>query len=179
MSVTCSCVPDSFYFVSQAKLAWRDVQNYKNWSFFSVFSRLDSFPQVFGQVKGWLMLEFQKMRRVSHEVAFSIFFILWAKLAGRSVQNYEKWSFYSVVIRLSPFPQVFEQIKKWLTLQLHKIIRVSYLVAFPFFFFLVLWVRYGVRSVQSYEKLSFFWCFLAVWVFFHKFLGRLMSDQSN
>ena len=104
-------------------------------SFFSVFSRLDSFPQVFGQVKGWLMLEFQKMRRVSHEVAFSIFFILWAKLAGRSVQNYEKWSFYSVVIRLSPFPQVFEQIKKWLTLQLHKIIRVSYLVAFPFFFF--------------------------------------------
>ena len=111
MSVTCSCVPDSFYFVSQAKLAWRDVQNYKNWSFFSVFSRLDSFPQVFGQVKGWLMLEFQKMRRVSHEVAFSIFFILWAKLAGRSVQNYEKWSFYSVVIRLSPFPQVFEQLR--------------------------------------------------------------------
>ena len=128
-------MPNYFYYFWWSRLAGRNAQTYENWSFFSIFSRLGPFPQVFGQVKGWLMLEFQKMRRVSHEVAFSIFFILWAKLAGRSVQNYEKWSFYSVVIRLSPFPQVFEQIKKWLTLQLHKIIRVSYLVVFPFFFF--------------------------------------------
>ena len=105
------------------------------------------------------MLEFQKMRRVSHEVAFSIFFILWAKLAGRSVQNYEKWSFYSVVIRLSPFPQVFEQIKKWLTLQLHKIIRVSYLVAFPFFFFS------SMSEVWS-EECSKLWKMIIFLVFF-------------
>ena len=105
------------------------------------------------------MLEFQKMRRVPHEVAFSIFFILWAKLAGRSVQNYEKWSFYSVVIRLSPFPQVFEQIKKWLTLQLHKIIRVSYLVAFPFFFFS------SMSEVWS-EECSKLWKMIIFLVFF-------------
>ena len=108
------------------------------------------------------MLEFQKMRRVSHEVAFSIFFILWAKLARRSVQNYEKWSFYSVVIRLSPFPQVFEQIKKWLTLQLHKIIRVSYLVAFPFFFFFSFmgggWGEEGSKLWKMIIFLVFFGC---------------------
>ena len=107
------------------------------------------------------MLEFQKMRRVSHEVAFSIFFILWAKLAGRSVQNYEKWSFYSVVIRLSPFPQVFEQIKKWLTLQLHKIIRVSYLVVFPFFFFFCS----SMGEVWS-EECSKLWKMIIFLVFF-------------
>ena len=107
------------------------------------------------------MLGFQKMRRVSHEVAFSIFFILWAKLAGRSVQNYEKWSFYSVVIRLSPFPQVFEQIKKWLTLQLHKIIRVSYLVAFPFFFFFFS----SMGEVWS-EECSKLWKMIIFLVFF-------------
>ena len=106
------------------------------------------------------MLEFQKMRRVSHEVAFSIFFILWAKLAGRSVQNYEKWSFYSVVIRLSPFSQVFEQIKKWLTLQLHKIIRVSYLVVFPFFFFFS-----SMGEVWS-EECSKLWKMIIFLVFF-------------
>ena len=106
------------------------------------------------------MLEFQKMRRVSHEVAFSIFFILWAKLAGRSVQNYEKWSFYSVVIRLSPFSQVFEQIKKWLTLQLHKIIRVSYLVVFPFFFFFS-----SMGAVWS-EECSKLWKMIIFLVFF-------------
>ena len=106
------------------------------------------------------MLEFQKMRRVPHEVAFSIFFILWAKLAGRSVQNYEKWSFYSVVIRLSPFSQVFEQIKKWLTLQLHKIIRVSYLVAFPFFFFFS-----SMGEVWS-EECSKLWKMIIFLVFF-------------
>ena len=106
------------------------------------------------------MLEFQKMRRVPHEVAFSIFFILWAKLAGRSVQNYEKWSFYSVVIRLSPFSQVFEQIKKWLTLQLHKIIRVSYLVVFPFFFFFS-----SMGEVWS-EECSKLWKMIIFLVFF-------------
>ena len=56
-SVTCSCVPSYFYFVLQTKLAGRVVQNYENWSFFSVFSSSGPVTQVFGQVKEWLILE--------------------------------------------------------------------------------------------------------------------------
>ena len=32
------------------------------------------------------------------------YFVLWAKLPGRNVQNYEKWSFCSVSSRLGSFP---------------------------------------------------------------------------
>ena len=82
----------------------------KNDHFFSIFSHLGSFPQVFGEVKEWLMLELHKIIRVSHEVACPIvffFFILWVRLAGRSVQSYEKWSFFSAFSCLGLFPQVF------------------------------------------------------------------------
>ena len=43
---------------------------------FSAFSRLGTFPQVFGQVKELLTLELHKIIRVLHKVACSIVFIL-------------------------------------------------------------------------------------------------------
>ena len=57
------------------------------------------------------------------------FFILCARFVGRSVQSYEKKSFFRVFSRLGPFPQVFRQVKEWLILELHEMIRVSLAVA--------------------------------------------------
>ena len=50
-------------------MARRSVQNYENSSFFCVFSRLGHFPQVLGQVKGWLQLELHEMIKVPNAVA--------------------------------------------------------------------------------------------------------------
>ena len=53
---------------------------------FSIFSRLGPFPQVFGQVKEWLMLKLHEMIRVLHVAVCSIaFFVLGSRLAGRGV----------------------------------------------------------------------------------------------
>ena len=53
---------------------------------FSIFSRLGPFPQVFGQVKEWLMLKLHEMVRVLHVAVCSIaFFVLGSRLAGRGV----------------------------------------------------------------------------------------------
>ena len=53
---------------------WQGVllKLYEKWSFVSIFCCLVPFPQVFGQVKMWLMLELQKIIRMSHAVSFSI-----------------------------------------------------------------------------------------------------------
>ena len=40
--------------------------------FISIFSLLGPFPQVFGMVKEWLMLELHKITGVSHLVEFPI-----------------------------------------------------------------------------------------------------------
>ena len=63
IGVSCSCVPNCFYFVLQAK-------------FFSAFSRLDPFPQVFRQVKESLILQLHEMKRMLQVVACPTVFIL-------------------------------------------------------------------------------------------------------
>ena len=50
-----------FFFVLSAEVAGRSVQSYEK-SFFSIFSQLNHFPQDFGQVKGWVMLELYKIK---------------------------------------------------------------------------------------------------------------------
>ena len=67
--VSCSI---SFLFYLWARLAERSVESYKKLSFFSIFSRLCLFPQVFGHTNEWRMLELQKIIRVSNAVACSI-----------------------------------------------------------------------------------------------------------
>ena len=52
-------------------------------------------------------------------------------MAGRSVQSFEKSSFFSVFGRWDHFPQVFRQVKKCLILYMHEMIRLQHLVACP------------------------------------------------
>ena len=131
-NATCSCLPNCFSFVLWVRLAGRSVQSYEKWSFFSVFSRLGHFTQVFRQLKEWLILELHKTIRVSHAVACPIVLILFYDRdlqGGRSAQRYDKWSFFSIFSSLGHFPQVFGQVKEWLTLELQKVIVVSHVVA--------------------------------------------------
>ena len=98
-------------------------------------------------------------------------FVLWARLAERSVQSYEKWSFFSVFSYLATFLQVFGHVKGWLMIQLHKIIRASHAVGCPIVF--LLFYEWGWQGgVFIIMKNDHFLEFLAVWVLFPKFLGR-------
>ena len=58
-------------------LSWQtDVLKLTKRLNFKYFQMFGSFPQVFGQVKRWLMLKLHKIRRVLHAVAGSIAFLL-------------------------------------------------------------------------------------------------------
>ena len=65
--VTCSCMSKVFYFALWLRSAGRSAQTYEK-LFFIIFRRLGPFPQAFGQVKGWLILELHEMIRVPHVV---------------------------------------------------------------------------------------------------------------
>ena len=58
-------------------------------------------------------------------------------LAGRSARAYEKCSFFSIFNRLGTLPQVFGQVKEWLTLKLHEMIKVLHVVVRPIAFFVL------------------------------------------
>ena len=58
-------------------------------------------------------------------------FVFWATLARKSVQNYENASFLGIFSRLGHFFQVFWQVKEWLMLELHEMIKVPHAVSFP------------------------------------------------
>ena len=96
-------------------------------------------------------------------------------MAGRSAQTYEKLSFFSIFSHLDPFPQAFGQVKKWIMLELHKIIRVLHLIAPPIIFILFYERSWQGRVLKVMEKDDFL-VFLAVWIIFPKFLGSLMND---
>ena len=137
-SATYRCVSNWFSFVFWVKSAGRSVQIYEKWSIFSIFRCLGPFTQVFGQVNKWLMLELHKIITVSDVIAcLNVFlFFFWMRLAGRSVQSYEKWSLFSVFSRLGTFPQVFRHAKEVLILQLHETIRLPHIDASPIDFLL-------------------------------------------
>ena len=121
-SVTCSVVPNCFYFLLWTRLAGSSIQGYEKWSFYFVF---------------------------------------WARLVERSVQSYEKWSFFTVFSHLGPFPQDFGQAKQWLIWELHEMIRVLHVVACSITFILFYkqdW-RGGVFKVMKNDN---FLVFLAV-----------------
>ena len=87
------------------------------------------------------------------------YFVLWAKLPGRSVQNYEKWSFFSVFSRLGSFSWVFGQVKEWPILELYETIRVPHIVACPIVF-LLFYERSWQGRVFKFMKNNNFYCFL-------------------
>ena len=118
-SAKCSCVSDYFYFVWWSRLVGSSARTYEKWSVFSIFSSLGPFPQVFGKVKEWLVRTAQNNKIVTCSYVPSCFyFVLWAKLSGRSVQSCEKWLFFSVFSQLGPLSQDFGQ--RWFMLKLHK-----------------------------------------------------------
>ena len=53
------------------------AQTYGKCSILSIFSRLGSFRQIFGQVKKWLTLELCEMIKVPHIVACPMVFLFW------------------------------------------------------------------------------------------------------
>ena len=94
-------------------------------------------PQVFGQVKEWLTLEFHKMIRVPHVAAWSVVFSLFYGLgrpAGvlRLIKNVHFLIFLAVWVLF-----LFGQVKELLTLELHEMIKVSHILACPIVFILL------------------------------------------
>ena len=72
------------------------------------------------------------------------------------------------------FPQVSGQEQEWSLLKLHEVIRVLNLVAFAIIFVLFDdsdWLGVVLELMKNDQ----FLVLLAVWVLFHKFLGRLRS----
>ena len=118
---------------------------------FSTCSCLGPVPQVFGQVKEWLILKLHEMIRVSHVIACPIFIIIaiiiniiiiviiiiiifgWPRFGWRSAsdQSYKNWSFFGVLSLLGNFQHVFGQLNDWLTLKVQGMIRESHVVSCP------------------------------------------------
>ena len=76
-NLTFNCMHDDFHFALWSWPLVKSIQIYEKWYFFSIFSSLDPFPWVFRQVKEWLILELDKMIRVSNLVAsidFNLFY---------------------------------------------------------------------------------------------------------
>ena len=83
----------------------------KNDNFLNIFMSFGLFPKVFGQVNEWLMLEVPKTMSVTCNcVPNSCYFVLWAKLAGTSVESDEQW-FFSVFSRWALFPKILGRLR--------------------------------------------------------------------
>ena len=67
-------MPNCLSFVFLTKVAREECSKLWKKNFHSVFSRLDTFPQVFMQVKECLVLQLHEMVRVVYEVACPIVF---------------------------------------------------------------------------------------------------------
>ena len=116
-----SCVPNGFYFSLRSRSGGRTAQTYKEcWSLI-IFSRLNPFLQLFGQVKEWRKLELYGMIKISHVVACLKLFILHRQ--GRVVKE---WEVLGVSCR--------GQFKAWITLNSADIVNfvslILYLIAF-------------------------------------------------
>ena len=71
--VACAIV---YFIVLWSRLTGRSTQTYIKCSFFSIFSRLVPFPQVFGQVNRLLLLKLHKIKYVRHIFACPIVLVL-------------------------------------------------------------------------------------------------------
>ena len=74
--------------------------------FSSVFNCLDSFPQVFRQVKECLVLQLREMVRVLHEVACPFVFILFYDryLKGRVLKFMKRYHVFRIFSRFCAVP---------------------------------------------------------------------------
>ena len=93
------------------------------------------------------------------------------------MEEYEKWSLLGIFSCLSPFFKVFGQVKKWLILELHEMIRVSYAVAYPFFFILLCdygWHGGVIKFIKNSQILSIFNCCGSFSKGFGQFLAQII-----
>ena len=154
-------------------------QEYSNlWKIviFQYFQPFGSFSPSFSAGEGvnYIKITWNDKSAICSCVRNEFQFPLWSTSAGRSTQTYKKWSFFSAFSRLGPFPQAFAQVKEWLILELHGVIRLLYLVTCPVDFNLI--SDGGQQGgVLKPTKNDHFQIFLTVWVSFLKFLGRLRS----
>ena len=85
-------------------------------------------------------------------------------------------SFSSAFSRLETFPQLFWQVKEWLIIKLHEMIRVPLVVASPIVF--ILYHDQGWQEgVLKVMKKDHFLVFLIILVLLSKFLGRSRSSS--
>ena len=141
----------------------------KNDHFFSIFSRLCVFPQVFGQLNEWSALEFYEMIRVLHVVVSQLFsFFLMIEIGRETgVRIYEEWSFFYNSHSFRFFPKFLGRL--WVAY-----IRIAWnskgatSSCLPNYFYFVWWLRGVLKLMKNYN----FSAFLTVWVLFSKFVGR-------
>ena len=135
------------------------------------------FPQAFRQVKECLILELHEMIRVLHAGWYPIAFVLFYGQYWQEgvLKLMESGHIFSIFSHFGYFPQVLCQVKEWLILELHEMIRLLRVVAFPIVFILF-YGRNWQEGVFKVMKNDHFFVFLAVWVLFPKFLGRLKGN---
>ena len=100
------------------------------------------------------------------------YFVLRSILAGRSAQTYEECSNLRIISLLGLFLQLLGQVKKWLILELHKMIRMSRAVAYLIIFILLCDLGQQ-KAVFKLMKNCHFLVFLPVSVFSRTFLGNV------
>ena len=93
---------------------------------FGILSRLGHFPQVFGQVKDWLVLQFNEMIKVPNAVAFPMDFALLSRGQQRGVLKRMKNDYFLVFSTIRVIFPCFWVCKAMAyTLELHEMIRVQ------------------------------------------------------
>ena len=104
------------------------AQTYGKCPILSIFSRLGPFPQIFGQVKEWLILELCEMIKVpTHIVACPMVFLFWRIEDLRIAESYVK-SFSSMFDSGGPLPHDFRQVQAEIMPYFIKIKRVYFIV---------------------------------------------------
>ena len=118
MSYTSTFVRSGFHLALWSRLTRWSAKTNEKLSFSCIFSRLGSFPHVFGQLKEWFLLELLEMMKASHVVVCSIVFVWLCNLGGMGECSMlkERVNFKSFL----PFEfcsHVFEHFKVRLTLK--------------------------------------------------------------
>ena len=128
-------------------LARKIVQSCEKWLFFSVFSL---FPKILGGWRGDLefRIAWNDESVASICVPNCFYFVLCSRLAGRSAQTYEKWSYVNFLTVWIRFSLVFGLVKEKLMLECHEMIRVLHVVAFPIHFYFDFWSGLARKSLK-------------------------------
>ena len=117
------------------------------------------------------------MTKMTHVVAYPILFIFvfdqsWQ---GLVLKFMKKKSFLGIFSRLGFFHSVFGQVRVWFISELHEMMKVSHIVAFPivFLYFLI-----GMEDCWNLWKMILFKCFLPLWSVSSRLWASLGANHS-